>query len=55
MLEKMKQNKGKYGAIGAVILTGLISGVALKLFKEKRRNAKMLQELEDAAFENFDI
>lgn len=55
MLNRMKEQKTKYGMMGAVILTGILSGVVFKSLREKRREKKILQELEDSVFDNFDI
>ena len=55
MKNKLKDKKVQLGITIATVLIGAISGLGLKKAKDKRREQRLLQELEDSSFENLDI
>lgn len=55
MENKLKDKKVQLGITIATVVIGAISGLTLRKVKDRHRERKLLQELEDSSFENLDI
>ena len=55
MIEKLKEEKVKVGLAVATVVAGTLSGLVFKKLKGKRKEKRLLQELEDSSFDNLDI
>lgn len=55
MKEKLKDKKVQAGITIATVVAGAVSGLVFKKVKDKRRERRLLQELEDSSFDGLDI
>ncbi|MTP78101.1 hypothetical protein GMB70_05425 [Turicibacter sanguinis] len=55
MKEKLKEKKVQVGVTIVTVVVGVISGLAFRKIKDKQREQRLLEELENSIFENFDI
>ena len=55
MKEKLKDKKVQVGLTIVTVVAGTLSGLVVKKLKNKRRDKRLLQELEDSAFDNLDL
>jgi len=55
MKEKLKDKKVQVGLTVVTVVAGTLSGLVVKKIKNKRRDKRLLQELEDSAFDNLDL
>ena len=55
MKQKLKGKKVQLGFTVATVIAGAVSGLIIKKVKDKRRDKKSLQELEDSSFDNLEL
>lgn len=55
MRDKLKDKKVQVGLTVVTLVAGTLSGFAVKKLKNKRKDKRLLQELEDSTFDNLDL